>query len=412
MIILLYLIFNIVCAAFSIPAGILSDRIEIKIVISVEHILFGFMCLGFAFLKIATIFLFIVYGIFMSMKENVKRAFVSDLTISELRATGLDIFHTFVGIATFPVSLEAGLLWQFFWGRFNLSLWIYDWFCCILCDDFNRYKRNIKKVDWLEEVEKMDLVTLFFVGIIVLIILGLSIRIVKQYERGVVFRLGKVIGVRDPGLRLIIPLIDRMVKVSLRIVTMPIPSQKIITQDNVSINVAAVAYFKVVDALNAVIVIENYNRAVNQIAQTTVRNVIGQFVLDEVLSSTAKINDKIKEIIDAHSEPWGIKVTAVEIKDIKLPETMQRAMAKQAEAEREKRAKIITAEGEYLSAAKLGDAADVIAAHPVALQLRNLQVLSEIATEKNSTIVFPAQFMSSIKDIKEFLEKEVMGKGK
>ncbi len=258
----------------------------------------------------------------------------------------------------------------------------------------------------------MDLVALFFVGIIVLIILGLSIRIVKQYERGVVFRLGKVIGVRDPGLRLIIPLIDRMVKVSLRIVTMPIPSQKIITQDNVSINVAAVAYFKVIDALNAVIVIENYNRAVNQIAQTTVRNVIGQFVLDEVLSSTAKINDKIKEIIDAHSEPWGIKVTAVEIKDIKLPETMQRAMAKQAEAEREKRAKIITAEGEYLSAAKLGDAADVIAAHPVALQLRNLQVLSEIATEKNSTIVFPAQFMSSIKDIKEFLEKEVMGKGK
>lgn len=252
----------------------------------------------------------------------------------------------------------------------------------------------------------MDFFTLIIVGIIILIILGLSIRIVNQYEKGVVFRLGRVIGVKDPGLRLIIPLVDRMVKVSFRIVTMPIPSQNIITQDNVSIDVAAVAYFKVVDAYNAVVAIENYNRAVNQIAQTTMRNVIGQFLLDDVLSSTTKINEKIKEIIDKHSEPWGVQITAVEIKDIKLPDTMQRAMARQAEAERDKRAKIIASEGEFLSAAKLGEAADVIAAHPVALQLRNLQVLSEISAEKNSTIIFPAQFMSTIKDIKKYMDSE------
>ena len=251
----------------------------------------------------------------------------------------------------------------------------------------------------------MDLITIFIVTIVILIILGLSIRIVNQYERGVVFRLGKIIGLKQPGLRLIIPLVDRMVKVSMRIVTMPIPSQKIITKDNVSVDVAAVAYFKVVDAMSSVVVIENYNRAVNQIAQTTVRSVIGQFSLDEVLSDTPKINEKIKEIIDSHSESWGIKVTAVEIKDIKLPETMKRAIAKQAEAEREKRAKIITSEGEFLSAAKLGDAAD-ISDHPVALQLRNLQVLSEIAVEKNSTIVFPAQLMTTINEIKEFMAQE------
>lgn len=252
----------------------------------------------------------------------------------------------------------------------------------------------------------MDLVSLIIIGIIVLIILGLSIRIVNQYERGVVFRLGRVIGVRDPGLRLIIPVVDRMVKVSLRIVTMPIPSQKIITQDNVSIDVAAVAYFKIVNAYDAVVAIENYNRAVNQIAQTTMRNVIGQFLLDDVLSSTTRINEKIKEIIDRHSGPWGVQITAVEIKDIKLPETMQRAMARQAEAERDKRAKIIASEGEFLSAAKLGEAADIIEAHPVALQLRNLQVLNEIASEKNSTIIFPAQFMSTIRELKDFMNLE------
>lgn len=252
-----------------------------------------------------------------------------------------------------------------------------------------------------------DFVSLTILVIIILIILGLSIRIVNQYERGVVFRLGKVIGVKEPGLRLIIPLVDRMVKPSLRIVTMPIPAQKIITQDNVTIDVAAVAYFKVTDAYKAVVEIENYNRAVNQIAQTTVRSVVGQYSLDEILSETAKLNTSIQEIIDAHSEPWGIKVTTVEIKDIKLPDSMQRAIALQAEAEREKRAKIISAEGEFLAAGKLGDAADIISEHPVALQLRIMQVLSNIAAEKNSTIVFPAQLLNSIRDIKDFLESEI-----
>ena len=252
-----------------------------------------------------------------------------------------------------------------------------------------------------------DLVTIFVVGIIILIILGLSIRIVNQYERGVVFRLGRVIGVKEPGLRLIIPLVDRMVKPSLRIVTMPIPAQKIITQDNVTIDVAAVAYFKVTDAYKAVVEIENYNRAVNQIAQTTVRSVVGKYSLDEILSETAKLNTSIQEIIDQHSEPWGIKVTTVEIKDIKLPDSMQRAIALQAEAEREKRAKIISAEGEYLAAGKLGEAADIISKHPIALQLRTMQVLSNISAEKNSTIVFPAQILNSIRDIKDFIASEL-----
>jgi regulator of protease activity HflC (stomatin/prohibitin superfamily) len=253
----------------------------------------------------------------------------------------------------------------------------------------------------------VDYVTLTFIGIIILIILGLSIRIVNQYERGVVFRLGKVIGIKEPGLRLIIPLVDRMVKPSLRIVTMPIPAQKIITQDNVTIDVAAVAYFKVVDAYKAVVEIENYNRAVNQIAQTTLRSVVGKYALDEILSETQKLNQSMQEIIDTHSEPWGIKVTTVEIKDIKLPDSMQRAIALQAEAEREKRAKIISAEGEYLAAGKLGDAANIITEHPVALQLRKMQVLSNIAAEKNSTIVFPAQLLNSIRDIKDFMTSEL-----
>jgi regulator of protease activity HflC (stomatin/prohibitin superfamily) len=253
----------------------------------------------------------------------------------------------------------------------------------------------------------MDWFTTAIIIIVILIILGLSIRIVNQYERGVVFRLGKVIGVREPGLRIIIPLVDRMVRPSLRIITMAIPPQKIITQDNVTIDVAAVAYYKVVDAYKAVVDIENYNTAVNQISQTTVRSVVGQFSLDEILSETPKVNTRIQGIIDGHSEPWGIKVTTVEIKDIKLPDSMQRAIALQAEAEREKRAKIISAEGEYLAAGKLGDAADIITEHPVALQLRIMQVLSNIAAEKNSTIVFPAQLLNSIRDIKDFLGSEL-----
>jgi len=247
---------------------------------------------------------------------------------------------------------------------------------------------------------------IYLVLLIVLIIVLSAIRVVKEYERGVIFRVGKVIGEKAPGLRLKWPIIDRMVKVSLRIITMPVPSQKIITKDNVSIDVAAVAYYKIVDATKSLVAIADINSAVDQIAQTTVRNIVGQFVLDDVLSNTVEINKKIKEIIDSHTEAWGVLVTTVEIKDIQLPETMQRAMAKQAEAEREKRAKIIAAEGEFQSSAKLGQAADVIAKHPIALQLRNLQILNEIAVEKNSTIIFPNQFMSTVDDIKKFLASE------
>jgi regulator of protease activity HflC (stomatin/prohibitin superfamily) len=231
-------------------------------------------------------------------------------------------------------------------------------------------------------------------------------RIIQQYQMGVVFRLGKVVAMRGPGLRFLIPIIDHLVKVTLQTVTMPVPSQKIITRDNVSIDVAAVAYYHVVDATKALVAIQNVDSAVNQIAQTTVRNIVGQFMLDEVLSDTDKINQKIKKIIDNHTEAWGVIVTTVEIKDIQLPDTMQRAMAKQAEAEREKRAKIIAAEGEFQSADKLGQAADVISKHPIALQLRNLQVLAEISAEKNSTIIFPAQFMSTMKDINKFMAEE------
>lgn len=242
--------------------------------------------------------------------------------------------------------------------------------------------------------------------IVVLVLIGLSVRIVQQYEKGVVFRLGRVVGEKGPGIRFLIPAVDRMVKVSLQIVTMPVPSQKIITKDNVSIDVAAVAYFHVTNATKSLVAIQNVFSAVNQIAQTTVRNIVGQFMMDEVLSDTTKINKKVKDIIDTHTEAWGVQVTTVEIKDIQLPDTMQRAMAKQAEAEREKRAKIIAAEGEFQSADKLGQAADVIAKHPIALQLRNLQVLSEIAVEKNSTIVFPNQFLSTMEDIGKFMSSE------
>jgi regulator of protease activity HflC (stomatin/prohibitin superfamily) len=234
-----------------------------------------------------------------------------------------------------------------------------------------------------------------------------GIRIINQYERGVVFRLGRVRHlVKEPGLRLIIPIVDQMRKVALRIITLPVDSQKIITSDNVSIDVAAVAYYQVVDPIKSIVEIDNVVSATYQIAQTTVRNVVGQSSLDVVLSQTAVINEKIKAILDVATEKWGIYVSTVELKDIQLPESMQRAMAKQAEAEREKRAKIIAAEGEQLSATKLGEAADIIAAHPIALQLRNLQVLSEIAVEKNSTIIFPNQFMDTIDSVKKFMAKE------
>ncbi|HEY8998764.1 MAG TPA: slipin family protein [Candidatus Saccharimonadales bacterium] len=243
--------------------------------------------------------------------------------------------------------------------------------------------------------------------IVVLLIVFNGARIINQYERGVIFRLGRVRGgIKNPGLRLIIPGIDKLRKVSMQIITLPVDSQKIITKDNVSIDVAAVAYYQIVDPIKAIVDVQNVTAATYQIAQTTVRNIVGQSSLDEVLSNTAKINDAIKSILDQATGKWGVFVNTVELKDIQLPDTMQRAMAKQAEAEREKRAKIIAAEGEQLSATKLGEAADIIAAHPIALQLRNLQVLSDIAVEKNSTIVFPAQFMDTVKSIKDFMGKE------
>ena len=242
--------------------------------------------------------------------------------------------------------------------------------------------------------------------LVVLFILS-GIKVINQYERGVVLRLGRVRpNVKEPGLRIIIPIIDQMRKVNMQIVTLPVESQKIITKDNVSIDVSAVAYYQVTDPVKSVVEIQNVVSATYQIAQTTVRNIVGQSSLDEVLSETTAINDKIKTVLEAATEKWGIFVSTVEVKDIQLPDTMQRAMAKQAEAEREKRAKIIAAEGEALSATKLGDAADVIAAHPIALQLRNLQVLSDIAVEKNSTIIFPSQFLDTVKSVKEFIAKE------
>jgi regulator of protease activity HflC (stomatin/prohibitin superfamily) len=248
-------------------------------------------------------------------------------------------------------------------------------------------------------------------GFVVIVVIGVIvffnvIKVIDQYERAVILRLGKVQEAKGPGIRVIIPIVDRLIKVGMRVITLPIQSQKIITKDNVSIDVAAVAYYHVIDPVKAVVEIENVQSAIYQIAQTTVRNVVGQNGLDEVLSNTAKINEAIKVILDKTGEQWGVFVDTVELKDIQLPDSMQRAMAKEAEAEREKRAKIIAAEGEQLSATKLGEAADIIAAHPIALQLRNLQVLSEIAVEKNSTIIFPAQIMDSISDVKSFMAKE------
>ena len=232
-----------------------------------------------------------------------------------------------------------------------------------------------------------------------------SLRVLKQYERGVVFLLGKFEGVRGPGLTLIFMPFQQMARTSLRTVTMQIPSQKIITKDNVSIGIAAVAYYHVTDPEKAVIAIENVYNAISQISQTTVRNVVGRFSLDELLSNTAGINEQIKNVIDLHTEPWGTQVTAVEIKDIELPDNMQRAMAREAEAERERRAKIVAAEGEYQAAVKLGEAADIITAHPVALQLRTLQTMAEISVEKNSTIIFPAQFMTTVQEAIAALSK-------
>ncbi len=249
-------------------------------------------------------------------------------------------------------------------------------------------------------------------GVIIAVVLValwavLALRIVKQYEKGVLFRLGRIIGTREPGLRVIIPVIDNLRRISLRIVTMPIQSQGIITKDNVSVDIAAVAYYRVVDAVQSIVAIENVSAAINQIAQTTLRKVVGRHSLDETLSETDRLNVDIREILERTTVEWGVEVTLVELKDIQLPESMKRAMAREAEAEREKRAKIINAEGESLAAAALGEASDVMMAHPIALQLRNLQSLVEIAVDKNSTVVFPAPLMSTIGELGSFLAREV-----
>ncbi len=251
----------------------------------------------------------------------------------------------------------------------------------------------------------MNFLLLLAIAIVVFIVLP-GFRVVQQYEKGVVFFFGKIVSVKEPGLTWIIPYFQWMKKVDLRTVTLPVPPQKIITKDNVSVDISAVAYYKVIDPVKSIVAIANVMSAIDQIAQTTVRNIIGRFQLDEVLSERDTINKEIGSVLDTHTEPWGVIVSVVEIKDIELPENMQRAMAKQAEAEREKRAKIIAAEGELLASQKLGEAADVIAKHPIALQLRNLQTMAEISVEKNSTIIFPAQIMSTIKELNELIDSE------
>ncbi|MDX6315087.1 MAG: hypothetical protein QOF84_3852 [Streptomyces sp.] len=251
------------------------------------------------------------------------------------------------------------------------------------------------------------LITLLVIlAVVALVALAMAVKVVKQYEQGVLFRFGRLVGARPPGLRFIVPIVDVLHRVSLRIVTMPIQSQGIITRDNVSVDVSAVAYFRVVDAVKSVIAIENVHTAINQIAQTTLRKVVGRHTLDETLSETDRINLDIREILDVATVEWGVEVTLVELKDIQLPDSMKRAMARQAEAEREKRAKIINAEGESLAAAALGDASDTMMAHPLALQLRNLQSLVEIGVDKNTTVVFPAPLMSTIGELGSFLARE------
>ncbi|MHC2995666.1 MAG: slipin family protein [Candidatus Atribacteria bacterium] len=242
--------------------------------------------------------------------------------------------------------------------------------------------------------------------IIVLIILSQAVKILREYERGVIFRLGRLVGAKGPGLILLIPIVDRIVRVSLRIITMDVPAQEVITKDTVPVKVNAVIYFRIVNPENAVVEIENFVNATSQIAQTTLRSVLGQMELDEILSQREKINQTLQKIVDEHTGPWGIKVTAVETKDIELPEGMKRAMAKQAEAERERRAKIIHAEGEYQASEKLVKAADRIAKQPTALTLRYLQTLTEVATEKNSTTLFPIPIDLIRPFLENFIPKE------
>ena len=231
--------------------------------------------------------------------------------------------------------------------------------------------------------------TIIVIVLAVVILISMSVRIVAEYERGVIFRLGRLVGARGPGLFLIIPFVDRMVKVDLRVVTMDVPSQEVITKDNVTVTVNAVVYFRVVDPEASVVKVLDHIRATSQISQTTLRNVLGQSELDELLTSREKLNQVLQRIIDEHTDPWGVKVSTVEIKEVELPETMKRSMAAQAEAERERRAKIIHADGEFQASQKLVEAGTIIAREPVTLQLRYLQTLTEIASERNSTLIFP-----------------------
>ncbi len=233
------------------------------------------------------------------------------------------------------------------------------------------------------------LVVLAVLVVFVAIVLGSSVRVLREYERGVIFRLGRLIAQKGPGLILLIPLIDRMVKVDLRTVTLNIPPQEVITRDNVPAGVNAVAYFRVIDSRKAIVEVENYLLATSQISQTALRSVLGKAEFDQLLSERERLNEELQKIIDESTEPWGVKVTAVEIKDVEIPEQMQRAIARQAEAERERRAKIINSEGEYQAAQKLTDAADIISTNPASLQLRYLQTLLEIGSNQNTTVVFP-----------------------
>jgi regulator of protease activity HflC (stomatin/prohibitin superfamily) len=235
----------------------------------------------------------------------------------------------------------------------------------------------------------MNLITPIAVVVLVIFFLSAAIRILNEYERGVIFRLGRVIKAKGPGLIILIPVIDKMIKVSLRLIAMDVDPQDVITRDNVSVKVNAVIYFRVIDSIKAIIEVENYTYAMSQLAQTTLRSVCGQAELDELLSERDKINSELQEILDTHTDPWGIKVATVELKHIDLPQEMQRAMARQAEAERERRAKVINAEGEFQAAAKLAEASVIIEEHPTALQLRYLQTMNEMSTESNSTVIFP-----------------------
>ncbi len=265
---------------------------------------------------------------------------------------------------------------------------LYYWYLC-----------NVEE----DTVEGAVITIILFVGAII----ASGIKIIDQYERGVVLTLGKFSGIREPGLRIVVPVFQRMIKVDIRTNTIDIPKQEVITKDNVTINVDAVVYFNVVNADKAVLEVANYIYATSQFAQAALRDVTGNVELDSLLGKRDEVSQQIKDIVDGETEKWGINIDSVKVQNIELPQDMKRAMAKQAEAERERRAKIIAAEGEQMSAQKLGEAADIISAHPIALQLRNLQVLTEIAVEKNSTIIFPSQFMDTVQSVKDFMAKEV-----